>query len=274
MEYSVELVKRLIQLLSVKGAKVAEGAGIKSPNYYSWMANKPKALSDSNVKRLFEVLGIVDDQLSPRLIHRWFEDSNHAENILYVFARLKISEDVKKNSKIYNIRTYNNQKFNILKLNYPEHSVLIFCFNPSPTSSDFPIVAEKLGLGETVNGVEQIPAEIYTKWRHPSIALDTQTTLSEISEYLKDFPLPEIPTPIISHLLNPTDAINQIDVLTARYAGLRAIFGELKKEIKALNPNSLTLNKTVLSAYFKAAYKAEFDKLRSGGEPTQFDDDF
>lgn len=278
MVYNTKLVKTLIKLLNKNGAKIAEAAKIKSPNYYSWMSGKDNALSDDSVNRLFEVLGIVGGQLDPNRIHRWFEDNPNGENIIDVFNRIAISNEIKANCEIHHIKTVQQRQFNIIKLNYADYSVLILCFNASPSSKRYPIDKERLKFGIQKDHFNiSVREDIYEKWTYAAVNLDPQTTLLEIKECLpEEFQDTEFfinTSTVNSDQQITNDIVSELYELKAKYAGLRAVQTQLLAQMRAFTPDNALLDKKTREQIYKAGFQAELNKLNGKTSPNSHNDD-
>ena len=53
-----EIFKILTHLSGLNNATIADLAGVKRPNLYSWLGGKTQAMSDENIEKLFNVLGV------------------------------------------------------------------------------------------------------------------------------------------------------------------------------------------------------------------------
>ena len=266
MTNRINLAKTLILLSNVKGVKIAELAGIKNPNYYNWIANKPKALSENSVEKLFEVLGVTNGKLNSLKIHRWFESSHVAENINNALLQLNLSNKHEfENSKVFQIRTTNNLQFSLINIISNKESFLLLCFNASPRVIEFPIDAKKLGFGRDVFLSTPLSVEIYNKWSQSLSYLDMQSFLVDAKSHLPELNLTEFNTIQFSknqvNVSNPIQISDEINILKATNEGLKAIIRELLKEIRSNSPKSKFLKDEERKAIFDMFYKHEMEKL-------------
>lgn len=264
MNDRVQLAKTLIQLSNTKGVKIAEAAGIKNPNFYNWMANKPKALSENAVEKLFSVLGVTNGQLNANTLHRWYESDHDAENINQTLTQL-INLQEYQNTEIFHVRSIDNKLFNLLKLSNDKHSILILCFNTLPRTNEYPINAKKIGFGKDIFLSSPIPSEIYAKWMHVTLNLEIQSFIHDASIYLPDLNLPKLNTLTSFQSINTAgdfkEVSEEINILKATNEGFKAIIRELLKELRIHSPDNKFHIDSERKAIFEAIYNHELEKL-------------
>jgi len=275
-----KLAKNLIALSDLKGVRLANSVGIKSPNYYNWWNNKPKFVSDNAIQKLLEVLGISDGYLNQNIIHRWFVTSENEVNSVLkclILPNQEIKEQFKA-SQIFQIFTHNNVRFSILKLETVSQTNLILCFNRSPNITTFPINADKLNFGTNIFIKEQIASDIFAKWSNSSFILDVQTFAQEVKKYLKIDLVDSIDDNNLENEQNLDDStalsehINFISSdekkdLLATQEGLKALIRALLREVKRLDPKSKLLQEQDRKDIFDDFYQHEFNKLSNIQNP-------
>ncbi|HOY70279.1 MAG TPA: hypothetical protein PL131_10965 [Methylotenera sp.] len=258
-----DLFKTLVSLSNFNAAKIADLAGVKRPNLYTWQGGKTQALSDGNIESLFNILGIIKGKLSPEIVYRWQVDFE-VDNLKSVLKHF-VSQDFLNQAVIYFIEIdgYNeteSKKHNLIQIPQPTGNLTILISAENRQAVGFPVKSAKLGFGKDSEKVN-ISSEQWLNWWDATLLSSTQFW-TEFSLYLKTFNSE-------SNTYNDQQDIDQLNAYqsiitekTAENAGLKAIVRSLLRELRIVNPKNTLLNHENRDLIYREFYEHELSKMR------------
>lgn len=257
-----EIFKILTHLSGLNNATIADLAGVKRPNLYSWLGGKTQAMSDENIEKLFNVLGVYKGKLSSEIVYRWQADADlqNIKAVLTHFLEQNVLDKADINFiEIEGYETTLQEKYNLIHIPGAKDSLTILLANNSPQQISFPVKSSKLGFGKDNKrisisidqwsrwwGADNLSSSAF--WIEASLYLSSQTKNVQVNDEL-DIDL-------------LTTYQSQLVQNTAENAGLRAIIRALLRELRNLKPKHKLLDKANRDVIFNEFYAHEIDKLR------------
>ena len=258
-----DLFKILISFSNLNAAKIADLAGVKRPNLYTWQSGKSQALSEGNIESIFNILGVIKGKLSSEIVYRWKIDFDEAQlkNVLQQF----VNQQILNQSEIYFIEIdgyteTDSKKYSLIHIPHSTGAISILISGSTNQSVGFPIKSTKLGFGKDCQKVN-ISSEQWANWWSVDV-LSSINFWTEFSLYLSNSNM----NATSSNELQDVDQVaafkNIIIEKTAENAGLRAIIRSLMRELGVLKPNHQLLKKENRNLIYKEFYEHENSKIR------------
>ena len=259
-----DLFKALANFSTFNNAAIADSAGVKRPNLYSWLGGKSQSMSEDNIEKLFNILGVKKGKLSSEIVYRWQLEDSEASHIKDVLKHF-LNQEYLNNAEIHFIEIEGYEakqvaKHNLIRIPIGTHEgITILVTSNNKLNVGFPIKSSKLGFGQDKQKIT-VNLDQWFRWME-SDTLSSAEFWIEASFYISAQHV--VSTSVLNDDIDIKISYeNQLIEKIAENAGLRAIIRSLIRELRLLKPKHVLLNQDNRDLIYKEYFQHEISKIR------------